>query len=167
MLAAQILAARRDTVAMEAARLQQFAMHVNHALRAGALMQIVDVLRHQRQLAAMFRQRPLERRQREMRAVRLRAEEIAPPRVVEGLNGGGIAGEGLGRRELHRIEARPDALSLLVAEGSEPAFGRDAGSSQREEPHGFIALAQPKRGGAGPWVLALWRVPRPSHGRDR
>ena len=41
--------------------------------------------------------------------------------------------ERLGRGELHRVEPRPDAA--LVAEGPEPAFGRDPGAGQHEEPH--------------------------------
>ncbi len=56
----KILAPRTYDLARRAARLEQFAVHVDDALGAGALMKVVDVLRDERQLASPFGQRGLE-----------------------------------------------------------------------------------------------------------
>ena len=103
------------------------------AVRPGALVQVVDVLRHQRQPAAALRQFDLEPRQREMRRVGLRAAHVAPAQIIEGEYGLGIALEPFRRRQLHRIEARPDPLARLVAERAEAALGRNAGAGQDED----------------------------------
>jgi hypothetical protein len=57
----KILAPLTYDLASHAARLQQFAVHVDDALGAGALMKVVDVLRDERQLASAFGQRGLGR----------------------------------------------------------------------------------------------------------
>ena len=75
-------------------------------------------------------QRRGEPRQREMRGVRRRVAHVAPPLVVEGENGLGIALEGFDARKLHRVETTPDPLAPLVAERAEAAFGRNAGPAR-------------------------------------
>ena len=92
---------------MLAARLQELAVHVNDPPRPCALMQVVDVLGDEGETAALRRERVFEPRQRPMRGVGLGVEEVAAPHVVEGEHVFGIAGEGFGGRELHRIEPRP------------------------------------------------------------
>ncbi len=120
-------------VAGAAARLQKFAMHVKDASGPRPLMQIVDVLGDQRQASAARRQRRLRARQREVSGVGFRAHEIAPAQIIEREHRAGVAREGFRRCELHRIEARPDPLSVRIAKRAKPAFGRNPGAGQNED----------------------------------
>ena len=65
-----------------------------------------------------------EPRQREMRRVGLGVAQVAPTQIIEREHRFGIAGEGFGRRQLHRVELRPDPLALLVTKRAQPALGR-------------------------------------------
>src|SRR3984957_4522308 len=71
-----------------------------------------------------------------MRRVRLGLAEVSATQIVEREHRFGIAGEGFGRRQLHRIEPRPDPLAFLVAERAKPALGRDAGAGENEDVFG-------------------------------
>ncbi len=117
-------------------------MHVVDGRRARALVQIVDVLGAKEQI-----DRPRKLRQRGVRRVGRGVEQVAPARVVESVDRGGVAGEGLRRRELHGVELRPDAAR--VAEGAEAAFGRDTGAGEDEDPH-QTASKRPGRTAASP-----------------
>ena len=75
----------------------------------------------------------LEPGERGVGGVGFRVHEVAPAQIIEREHRVGIAREGFRRRELHRIEPRPDALPVLVAKRAEPAFGRDAGAGQDED----------------------------------
>ena len=70
-------------------------------------MQVVDVLRDEREPVAALSQTFLQPRERPMRGVGRGACEVAATRVVEGEHLHRIAREGFGRREPHRIETRP------------------------------------------------------------
>ena len=109
-------------------------MHVNDARRTGALMQIVDILRHESQCAAALREAGFEPRQRGMGGVGRSGEQIAPTRIVKRMHQRRIAGEGLGRRELHRIVALPQRRAR-PAKDAEAAFGGDARAGEDEEVH--------------------------------
>ena len=108
-------------------------MHVDDPRRAGALVQVVDVLRDEGEPAAPLREACFERGEREMGRVRPGGDEVAAARVVEGEHRFGVAGEGLGGRELHGIELRPDPAARFVAESPEPALGRNPGAGEDED----------------------------------
>ena len=93
-------------------------MHVEQPLRARALVQVVDILGDQQQLA-----RPLgvEPRQRVVRRIGLDRSELRPPRVVESVNQRRIAAEGLGRADV--LDPMPFPQAVGPAEGREAAFG--------------------------------------------
>src|SRR5262249_19124611 len=59
-----------------------------------------------------------------------RAARLAP-RVVEIQDQLGIAREALRRRHIHHVDLGPDAV--LVAEGGDAGFGRDAGAGQNDD----------------------------------
>jgi hypothetical protein len=108
-------------------------MHVDDPPRPCALVQIVDVLRHQGEMAAALGERRLESRQRSMGGVGFGVEEVAAAQIIERENVIGIAGEGFRRRQLHRVEPRPDPLPALVAKRAEPALSRNPGAGQNED----------------------------------
>ena len=100
-------------------------MHVDQPLRSGALVQIVDILGDQQQLA-----RPLsiEPRQRLVRVIWLDGPQPRPPRVVEGVDQRRVPPIRLGRGDVLDPVAFPQPVG--PAEGREPAFGGNAGSGQ-------------------------------------
>ena len=108
-------------------------MHVVDGAAAGLLVQVVDVLGAEEEAAAALGERGLGPGERGVGGVRARGEQVAAAQVVEVVHAVRVAGEGLGRRELHRVELRPDAAR--VAEGAEAALGRDPGAGQDEELH--------------------------------
>jgi hypothetical protein len=81
---------------MRAARFQEFAVHVGDAARAGALMQIVDVLGDERQLVAVLGESRVQPGEREMGGVGLRIEDVPAAEIVEGVNLLRVFGEGFG-----------------------------------------------------------------------
>ena len=103
-------------------------MHMKQPLRPGPLVQIVDILRDQQQLARPFR---IEPRQRAMRGIGLDGPELGPPRVVECMDQRRIAGEGFGRRDI--LDAMAFPQPVRPAKGREPAFGGDAGAGQDDD----------------------------------
>ena len=113
----------------EAARPQQFAMHMDHLGRAGALMQIVDVLGHQHDLG----QPALQPGQRQMGGMRrdLAGEKLLPPRIVIAMDPHGIAGEGFGGGDLVDGHGGPGAVGVAV--GVEPGLLGDAGTRQDDD----------------------------------
>ena len=100
-------------------------MHVEQPLRPRALVQVVDILRDEQQLA-----RPLgiEPRERLVRRIGLDRSELLAPRIVESVDQRRIAAESLGRRDVLDTMAFPQAVR--TAEGREAAFGRHAGAGQ-------------------------------------
>ena len=80
-----------------AARLEELAMHVDHAPRARAFMQVVDVLRAEEEAVAVF-DGILQCGQRQVRRIRLRLARIAaalrveaPDKARVGLQPSGVA----------------------------------------------------------------------------
>ena len=96
--------------------------------RARALVQIVDVLRDERDPPGPRLHQP---RERVMGRVRDRGQRVAPAGVVEGAHPVGIPGEGLGGRHVLEPVLRPETPG--IAEGAEPAFRRDAGPCQNDD----------------------------------
>ena len=87
-------------------------------MRAGRLMQAIDVLRHGEDAARMLLLQP---RQRMMGGVRLGIAKPPPAEIVEVVHAGRIAGKAFRRRHLFEIELRPQPA--FVAERAEPALG--------------------------------------------
>ena len=104
------------------------AVHVQHPPRARALVQIVDILRDDQQLAAPFALQP---RERMMRRIGLFGEHCGAAHVVEALDQLGIAREALGRGDiLHPV---PFPQPAAVAKGVDPAFGGDSRPGQDDD----------------------------------
>ena len=93
-------------------------MHVQHAMRAGPLVQVVDVLGDDEQVVA---EHGLEPREGEMRRVRLGERHGVASRVVEVLHGVGIALERLGGRDVFDAMALPQPAG--VAKRGHSALG--------------------------------------------
>jgi hypothetical protein len=100
-------------------------MHVQHAGGAGALVQIVDVLGDDQQLAI---ERPVQPGQCRVGRVGRGRQHPGAAQVVEALDQRGIAGEGLWRGDILDPVLLPQ--SILGAERPEAALGADAGAGQ-------------------------------------
>ena len=92
-------------------------MHVQQPPGPGALVEIVDILGDDQQLARPFRVEP---RQRLVRRIGLDPGEIGAAGVVEGVDQSGIARERLGRGDVLDPMALPQ--SVRPAEGGEARF---------------------------------------------
>ena len=105
-------------------------MHMEQRNRAGALMQIVDILRHDQ-----HRMRPIafEPRQRFVRGVGLdiAGDELMSARVVEGMYAFRIAGEGFGRRNL--LDPVLGSNAIRIAEGVQAGFLRDSRTRENND----------------------------------
>src|SRR5690606_32095734 len=107
---------------------QAFAVHVQHPPRAAALVQVVDVLGDDQQLAVP---RLVEPPERAVRGIGLRVEDVAPALVVEPLHEVGIAAEPL--RRGHVLDPVVFPKPVVGAEGPEAAFGADSGAGEDDD----------------------------------
>lgn len=121
----EVLLPARPEPAGEAPGGAELAVHVEQPLRAGALVEIVDVLGDDQQVA-----RPcgIQPRERAVGGVRLHLLQPRPPRVVESVDQGRVAPERLRRRHVLDAVSFPEPVG--AAEGGEAALGRDAGAGQ-------------------------------------
>ena len=103
-------------------------MHVQQPLRAGALVQVVDILGDDQQFARPF---GVEPRQRAMRRIGLDRRRAGAARVVEAVDQRGIARERLGRRDILDPMAFPQPVR--PAKGGEAALGRNAGAGEDDD----------------------------------
>lgn len=126
--APQFLLPREARVAGEAPGGFQLAVHVEDSLRPGALVEIVDVLRHDQQLPRPF---GIEPRERAMRLVGLDRRQLSPPRIVEGLDQSRIAPESFGRADILDPMSLPQAFR--PAKSGKPALGRDPGAGEDDD----------------------------------
>jgi hypothetical protein len=126
----QVLPAGPYIAASRAPAFEDLAMHVNEVFRAGAFVQIVDVLCHHQDLA---KPAALQLRQRQMRAVRpdRRIEKPTPSRIIEVVHGRGIAREGFRRCHILDAVARPDAVR--IAKGVQTGVAADPGAGQDDD----------------------------------
>jgi hypothetical protein len=118
----------KASVAGQAPALLQFAMHVDEALRSGALVQVIDVLGHQQKIA---RPAPLQIGEGKVGGVRLDRAELGTACIVEIVHKSGIAAERFGRRNVFHPVPLPQAVR--AAEGGDAAVGRDAGTGQDDD----------------------------------
>ncbi len=116
----------------------------------GALVQIVDILRHDQQFARPFGVEPGERA---MGGVRLDRLQLRPPRVVEVLHQRRIAPEGLGRADI--LDPMPLPQSVRPAKGGKPALGRDAGAGKDHDVADVSHFDRPEsRCQCSPWMVS-------------
>ena len=101
------------------------AVHVDQPLRARALVQIVDILRHDQELAGPMRVEPC---QRSMGGVGLFGLDRGAARIVKAVDQIGIADEGFGRRHILNPVLFPKPAA--VTEGVDTTFGRHARAGQ-------------------------------------
>ncbi len=129
-------------------------MHVEQSPRACALVQIVDILGHQQQLAGPF---GVEPPQRLVGGIGLDRGEPRPARVVESVHQRRIAGEGFGRRDI--LDAMPFPQAVGAAESGEAAFRRYSGARQDHDvvhgPSLALMLDSRERRAHGPF---RWRI---------
>ena len=94
-------------------------MHVQQVVRAGALVQIVDVLGDQQNLARPF---PLQPGQGQVGRIGLHrvTQQAAPPVIVEVVNPDRIPLKGFRRGDIFQAYLRPDAVG--IAKGIEAGF---------------------------------------------
>ena len=106
-----------------AERAGKLTMHMDQLVRAGRLVQAVDVLSDREDAACVLLLQP---RQRLMRGVRPGIAKPPPAEIVEFVHAGRIAGKAFGRCHLFQIELLPQPA--FVAERAEPALGRKPGA---------------------------------------
>jgi hypothetical protein len=117
-------------------------MHVDEIVRAGRLMQRVDILGDGEDLALMLALKP---GQRLMRRVRPRVVVPSAAEIVELKHAGRIAGEAFRRRHLLQRKLRPQPA--FVAEGAEPAFGREPRAGENDDALVFRHHCHAREGG--------------------
>ena len=119
---------RRARIAGEAPGAVQLAMHMQQPGRAGAVVQVVDILRHQQQLARPFCVQPS---QRLVRRIGMDGLQLGAALVIEILDHFGIAGKGLWRCDILDPVALPQAVR--PAKGGDAAFGADPSAGQDDD----------------------------------
>lgn len=103
-------------------------MHVDDAFRAAALVQIIDILRDERQPLAEPLFKP---RQRLVRSIRMNVLQRKTPRIVEGMNERRIAREAFRRRDIAIVVFRPDAIR--IAKGRDAGIGGNPGAGENDD----------------------------------
>jgi hypothetical protein len=104
---------------------------MDQRMRAGSLVQAIDVLRHGEDAAGVLLLQP---RQRMMGGVRPGIAKPPAAEIVEFVHAGRIAGKALGSRHLLQIELLPQPA--FVAERAEPALGRKPGPGEDDDAAG-------------------------------
>ncbi len=130
-------------------------MHVEQPPRPGAFVQVVDVLRDEKQLARPVR---IEPRQSEVRGVGHHLAQPCPARVVKLVHERGVAGIGFGCRDILDPVAFPQAIG--GTKGGEPALGGDAGTGEDDNVADMtrlhrVHIARLKNAREGSLVLVL------------
>ena len=108
-------------------------MHLKHGPRAGPLVKIIDVLRHDEKVAVMH---CFEFGQCEVRGVGLCIPAVCSPKIIELVDKTRIAGKTPGRCHFLKVVLRPQPA--LIPECSETAFGGDSCSSENDDVQGFL-----------------------------
>lgn len=111
-------------------------MHVKQPLRTGPLVQIVHILRDNKQVALPG---GVEMSQRPVRRIWLCLLDVVAAHVVEAKDKIGVSGKTLGCRHVLDPMLLPQATS--VAKGADPAFGRNAGAGEDHDIADVIHLA--------------------------
>jgi hypothetical protein len=118
----------RGQIAGIAAALHQLAVHVNDALRPSRLVQVVDVLRAEKEALP---DRALERREGPVGGVWMADGRLGAPLRVEAPYDLGVRLPSVGRCNLFEPILLPEAPG--VTKGADPALGADAGAGEDED----------------------------------
>ena len=105
-------------------------MHVEDVARPGPLVQVVDVLGDDQQVAPSASS---SRASARWAGLGLDPGERGAALVVEPVDQVGVGGVRLGRRDQHRVVALPQPVG--VPERRQPALGGDAGTGEDDDPH--------------------------------
>ena len=138
VLRTHVAALRKNRPATFAAPLQQLAVQMQRRPRTAALVQVVNVLRHQQKLPgdALFKLA-----QRDMRGVRFRRRQRPPALVVKAPHQRRVARETFRRRHI----LHPVVLPQAVARAKSPQAGlrrnSRAGQDDNSPPDFFAAVA--------------------------
>ena len=130
----EILTAGTQRSAGRAARPQQLAVHVDQVSRAGAFVQIVDVLGDHQHLVRPTLLEPGEGVVRRVGSD-VGCKQLAAALVVEALHRPRLACEGLGGRNVFEPPAFPQATG--AAKARQARFDRDAGAGQHHDRAGL------------------------------
>ena len=129
---------RRPFAASHAPGAVQFAMHVQQAPRSGTVVQVIDILRHQQQVARPGR---IEPRERHMRRIRHDGPQLRAPFVIEFLDHVRVAGKCLRRRDV--LDPVPFPETVRAPECGDAALGADPGAGQDDDIVDFPVHAVP------------------------
>ena len=105
-----------------------FTVHMNQALRPSPFMQIIDILRHDQQIARPF---GVKVPQGPVRRIGLRLLDCRAPHVIETQHQIRIAGESLRRRDILNPMLFPKAP--FGAKSINPTFGGNASASENHD----------------------------------
>ncbi len=144
----------RFTGAGEAAWPVQAAVQMDHLAAAGAFVQVVDVLRDQRQLRHMAG----EFGDGHVRGVRPSLENLHPAPLVPAPDQRRVATKGVGSGQFARIETLPQA-GERIAKGRDAALGGDAGTGEH---HDMARRTQGAEQGRGDHGRLRWLAGRSS-----
>jgi hypothetical protein len=103
-------------------------VHVQHALRPGAIVQVVNILGDQQQLAGPLRVEPGER---VVRGIGFDLGEVRAAFVVEAVDQLGVVRERLWRA--HILDAMPLPQSAGAAKGGDAGFGGNACAGEDDD----------------------------------
>lgn len=96
-------------------------MHMDDLLRSSQLVEIVNVLRAQKQAATALCETSLQAGERLMRGVRCGRQEVLAAHVLKGMHFIWAVRKRFGCSQLHWIEAGPKAIP--IAKGAKAALG--------------------------------------------
>ena len=104
---------------VDGAHLHQLAVEVEHLRRAGAFVQIVDVLGDDLHVEIL-----LQVNQAEVAGVGLRVDQLVAALIIELVDERGVAAVAVGRSHIHHGVFLPEAVA--IAEGADATLGAHA-----------------------------------------
>jgi 4-hydroxy-tetrahydrodipicolinate reductase len=133
-------APRHPRVACGTPGRSMFAVHVDQPLRPGALVQVIDILRHDQQGPRPVRVQPS---QRSMRRIGLNGLHEGTPRVVKAQHEIGVTRKRAGRCDVFDPVILPQAA--CTPERADAALGADSSAGQDHDIAEFTHLAHEAR----------------------
>lgn len=115
-------------------------MHLQHVPRAGPLVKIIDVLRHDEKVAVMV---GFKFGKGKVSCIGLCIPTVRSSKIIELVDKARIAGKALGRCHFFKVVLRPQPA--LISECSETALGRDSRAGENDDVQGFLLSMIPTR----------------------